>query len=234
MKKFFEMAMQPTVLVVEDEPAIRNLLNEILMRSGFDAIVAETGEAGLEIVITQKLDLVLLDLRLPTISGLDVLRKIRAERTTAILPVIILTAEDAEADRIVGLELGADDYVSKPFSPRELVARVRAVLRRATTSLPQVDPIFQRGQLIIDAGRHVVSYADQPIVLTATEYRILQFLAGRAGKVASREDISSAVREGDADALDRTVDAHIKAIRRKLGAGAAMIETVRGFGYKIA
>jgi DNA-binding response OmpR family regulator len=227
------MTVQPTLLVIEDEPATRNLLNSMLMRAGFDVIVAEDGRTGLEIVKSHKPDLVLLDLRLPTIRGLDVLRQIRGHPATARLPVIILTAEAEETDRIIGLELGADDYVTKPFSPRELVARVSTVLRRAATPPSEEGPILQRGELTIDAARHSVTFAGQPIVLTATEFRILQFLASRAGKVASREDISSAVRDGDADALDRTIDAHIKAIRRKLGHGGTAIETIRGFGYKM-
>jgi two-component system phosphate regulon response regulator PhoB len=225
--------MQPTVLVIEDEAATRQLLNDVLMRNGLDVIVAEDGPPGLEIAHTQKPDLVLLDLRLPTLSGLDVLRRLRTDAATATTPVIILTAEDTDADIVVGLELGADDYVTKPFSPRVLVARVRSVLRRAQTASTSQETSIAHGELLIDPARHVVTYAGQPVVLTATEFRILQFLVARAGTVTSRQEISAAVREGDADALDRTVDAHIKAIRRKLGAGGALIETVRGFGYKV-
>jgi DNA-binding response OmpR family regulator len=177
--------------------------------------------------------LVLLDLGLPTMPGLDVLRHIRQLSETARLPVIIFTGEAAEADRIVGLELGADDYIIKPFSPRELVARVRTVLRRTNGSPTAGQPPIKRGELVIDAAQHIVTYAGQLIVLTATEFRILHYLAGRAGEFATREQISVAARDGEGDAFDRTIDVHIKTIRRKLGPGGAVIETIRGFGYKV-
>ena len=162
----------------------------------------------------------MLDLMMPGIDGLQVCQKLRADQRTARTPVIMLTAKATEADRIVGLELGADDYVTKPFSPREVVARVKAVLRRAAAQQEPIQ-ITRLGQLVIDQSGHEVTYAGERVTLTATEFRILQFLANRPGRVFSRDEI-----------IDAALDNDITAIRRKLGAGSDLIETVRGFGYK--
>jgi len=163
---------------------------------------------------------------------MDVCRQLRADSRTSTVPIIMLTARAAETDRIVGLEVGADDYVTKPFSPRELVARVRAVLRRAAA--PPVDggAVIRRGALLIDKGRHEVLYNGKPLSLTATEFRILEFLASRPGHVLSRDQIINTALGSDAAVTDRTIDVHMTSLRRKLGDGGKQIETVRGFGYK--
>ena len=168
---------------------------------------------------------------MPGMDGLAVCQQLRSDARVGRVPIIMLTAKATEADRIVGLELGADDYITKPFSPREVVARVKAVLRRSSShaALPEV---IRSGDLMIDLNGHEVSYRGQRISLTATEFRILEFLAGRPGRVFSRDEIIDAALGNDAAVFDRTIDVHMTAIRRKLGAGGERIETVRGFGYK--
>jgi two-component system phosphate regulon response regulator PhoB len=220
-----------TILIIDDEKDLIELVRYNLEKDGYDTISATDGQSGLEIALRHKLDLIVLDLMMPGMDGLEVCRHLRADPRTARTPIIMLTAKATEADRIVGLELGADDYITKPFSPRELVARVKAILRRTAT---QAEPqqVLRHGDLAIDVARHEVTYAGKPVTLTATEFRILQFLASRPGRVLSRDDIIDAALGRDANVFDRTIDVHITAIRRKLGKGAERIETIRGFGYK--
>ncbi len=200
------------VLTIEDDPSVADLLGNVLKRDGYTVVVAPDG--------------------LPDLDGWEVCRRLRNSPRTQFVPLIMLTADGSEADRVLGLELGADDYVSKPFSPRELRARVRALLRRAgARSKP--DRRIRHGDLSIDADRREVTYAGQTISLTATEFLILQLLATSPGRVLSRPEISSLLREGDSAALDRAVDAHIKSIRKALGSGGGEVETVRGFGYRL-
>lgn len=220
-----------TILVIDDEQDLIELVRYNLDKEGFDVVAATDGGSGLDIATRHKPDLVVLDLMMPGMDGLEVCRRMRNDERTRRIPVIMLTAKAAEADRIVGLELGADDYVTKPFSPRELVARVKAVLRRSTEQLEPTEMV-RSGELAIDAKRHEVTFAGQPIALTATEFRILQFLASRPGRVVSREDIIDVALGRDAAIFDRTIDVHITAIRKKLGHGGDQVETVRGFGYK--
>ena len=220
-----------SILVIDDEKDLIELVRYNLNKEGFDVIAASDGASGLEIATRHKPNLVVLDLMMPGMDGLEVCRRMRGDERTRRIPVIVLTAKAAEADRIVGLEMGADDYVTKPFSPRELVARVKAVLRR-TAEQQEPAQMIRSGELAIDARGHEVTYAGQPIALTATEYRILQFLAGRPGRVVSREEIIDAALGREAAIFDRTIDVHITAIRKKLGPGGAQIETIRGFGYK--
>jgi DNA-binding response OmpR family regulator len=220
------------ILVIDDEPAIRETLSDILGRSGFEVMAAGNGAQGLQMVGARLPDLIVLDIRMPGMDGLEVLRRLRSAAGTLSLPVILLTAESSEADRVVGLELGADDYVVKPFSPRELVARVRAILRRTASSPRLIAPI-RRGELSLDPVRHIVAYAGNHLDLTAMEFRILQWLAAHAGELQSRQSISKAARDDEGDPLDRSIDAHIKSIRKKLGIGGGEIETVRGFGYRL-
>ena len=220
-----------TILVIDDEPDLVELVEFNLKKDGYEVIVAKNGQSGLEIAQKHVPDLIVLDLMMPGIDGLEVCRQLRADSRTRGIPMIMLTAKAEEADRIVGLELGADDYVTKPFSPRELVARVRALLRRSTTS--QESPtVIRQGDLLIDLTRHEVSYEGKQVILTPTEFRILHFMAARPGRVLSREQIIDAAVGNEMAVFDRTIDVHIAAIRRKLGEAGDRIETIRGFGYK--
>jgi DNA-binding response OmpR family regulator len=221
-----------TILIIDDEKDLVELVRYNLEdKEGYDVISARDGQSGLEIAQGHKLDLIVLDLMMPGIDGLEVCRRLRSDPRTARTPSIMLTAKATEADRIVGLELGADDYVTKPFSPRELVARVKAILRR-TAAQDEPAQVVRHADLSIDLTRHEVTVGGKPITLTATEFRILHLLATRPGRVLSRDDIIDAALGRDANVFDRTVDVHITAIRRKLGHAADRIETIRGFGYK--
>ena len=225
------MSNKGTILVIDDEKDLIELVRYNLEKEGYDAIAASDGQTGLEIAQRHKLDLIVLDLMMPGMDGLEVCRRLRSDPRTGRIPLIMLTAKATEADRIVGLELGADDYITKPFSPRELVARVKAILRR-TASHAEPEQVIRHGDLLIDVVRHEVKFDGKPITLTATEFRILHFLASRPGRVLSRDDIIDAALGRDANVFDRTIDVHITAIRRKLGRGSDQIETIRGFGYK--
>jgi phosphate regulon transcriptional regulator PhoB len=220
-----------TILVIDDEKDLIELVRYNLEKEGYDVIAAADGQSGLDVVKRHRPDLVVLDLMMPGLDGLQVCQQLRADPRAGRIPVIMLTAKATEADRVVGLELGADDYITKPFSPREVVARVKAVLRR---SVPHQDPrqVIRSGDLTIDLSGHEVSFKGQRVSLTATEFRILEFLAARPGRVFSRDEIIDAALGNETAVFDRTIDVHITAIRRKLGGGADQIETVRGFGYK--
>ena len=220
-----------TILVIDDEPDLVELVEFNLKKDGYEVIVAKNGQSGLEIAQKHVPDLIVLDLMMPGIDGLEVCRQLRGDPRTKQIPMIMLTAKSAEADRIVGLELGADDYVTKPFSPRELVARVRALLRRATTT-QEAPTVVRQGDLVIDLTRHEVTSAGKQVVLTPTEFRILHFIVARPGRVLSRDQIIDAAVGNEMAVFDRTIDVHIAAIRRKLGTAGDRIETIRGFGYK--
>ncbi len=220
-----------TILVIDDEKDLLELVRYNVEKEGFDVILATDGAAGLEIALKHRPDLIVLDLMMPGMDGLEVCKRLRAEARTARIPLIMLTARAAETDRIVGLEMGADDYVTKPFSPRELVARAKAVLRR--TQLQEEPPeVIRQGSIVIDLKRHEVTCGGKPVQLTATEFRILQCLASRPGRVLSRDEIIDSALDRDSNVFDRTIDVHITAIRKKLGAAGECIETIRGFGYK--
>jgi two-component system phosphate regulon response regulator PhoB len=220
-----------TILVIDDEKDLIELVRYNLEREGFEVRGALDGETGLAKAMQELPDVVLVDLMLPGIDGLEVCRLLRAESRTAGIPLIMLTAKAAESDRVVGLELGADDYVTKPFSPRELTARVRALLRRTS---PRREPpaTIRRGDLAIDLGRREVTCGDTAVMLTATEFRLLHFLASHPGRVFSRNELIDNALGQDVEVLDRTVDVHIMALRKKLGERGDWIETVRGFGYR--
>lgn len=222
-----------TVLAVEDEEPILEMLRFGLDREGFSVRCVGTGEEALAAVAQVRPDLILLDLMLPGIGGLEVCRQIRGGRDTASIPIVMLTARDGEADIVAGLELGADDYLTKPFSPRVLGARLRAVLRRREAGEPQAErqTIVADG-LTLDRERREVTVAGKRIDLTYTEFEILWLLAGSPGKVFTRARIVDAARGTDAAITERAVDVRLVGLRRKMGAAAERIETVRGVGYR--
>jgi DNA-binding response OmpR family regulator len=221
-----------TILVIDDEADLIELVRYNAEREGFDVIAATDGREGLAIARKHRPDLIVLDVMMPGMDGLEVCRELRRDADTERTPVIMLTARAAESDRVVGLELGADDYLTKPFSPRELVARVKAILRR-TRNEGSERQALRRGGLFVDPARHEVSWEGKPVALTATEFRIIHLLATRAGRVLSRDEIIDAALGREAAVFDRTIDVHITAIRKKLGGGGEQIETIRGFGYKL-
>jgi len=221
--------MARTILVVEDEPTLRETLAEALETDGFHVITAADGREALTRFRADRPDLVLLDLMLPELSGVEVCRILRAESAT---PIIMLTAKDSELDKVVGLELGADDYVTKPFSPKVLVARIRAVLRRHEAKPPGESAVLKIHDISINPGRHEVLVAGKPVELTYTEFRILHFLARRPGWVFTRGQIVEAARGEEIAVTDRSVDVHIVSLRRKLGDHGEYVETVRGVGYR--
>ena len=216
-----------TVLVVEDEPNIADLVDLYLTREGFRVLQQATGQGGLAAIRDHRPRLVVLDVGLPDIDGLELCRRIRA---TSSVPVIFLTARADEVDRVLGLELGADDYLTKPFAPAELVARVRAVLRR--TDGAQAAEIVQVGAVAVDLGRREVRVDDEPVEFTAREFALLRFLAERPGLAMSRQQILDGVWGHDWYGDARTVDVHIAQVRKKIGA-ACVIATVRGVGYRL-
>jgi len=224
--------MAREVLVVEDEPDIRRLVVLHLEREGFRCRTATTGSDALREVKAAAPDLVVLDLMLPEVDGLEVCRRLRRDASTAGIPIIMLTAKSDEVDRVVGLEIGADDYVGKPFSPKELVARVRAVLRRSHPN--QVTPVLTVGPITLDAARHAVSLNGQAIVLTPKEFDLLQALLEAAGRVLSREFLLNRVwGYARADVIEsRTVDVHVRRLRAKLGDAGSRIATVKSIGYR--
>jgi phosphate regulon transcriptional regulator PhoB len=221
------------VLVVEDEPDIRNLVVHHLTRDGFRCRTAASGPEALARIRTAPPDLVVLDLMLPELNGLEVCRRLRADPATAAVPIIMLTAKTDEVDRVVGLEMGADDYVAKPFSPKELVARVRAVLRRARPGEP-VRPLTVGG-VSLDVARHLVTVEGRPVELTPKEFDLLHALLDAAGRVLSREHLLNRVwGYVRADEIEsRTVDVHIRRLRAKLGAEERRIATIKGVGYRV-
>jgi two-component system phosphate regulon response regulator PhoB len=220
------------ILVVEDEEDLLELLRFNLSREGYQVTGVTTGEEALDVVQKQILQLILLDLLLPGIDGLEVAKRIKGDQKTKDVPIVMLTAKGEESDIVTGLELGADDYIAKPFSPRVLVARLRAVLRRRGNEGVQDERILTIRDLIIHPGRHEVLHQGREVKLTFTEYRILELLAGRPGWVFSRAHIIDSVRGKDYAVTDRAVDVQIAGLRRKLGGAGKHIETVRGVGYR--
>jgi two-component system alkaline phosphatase synthesis response regulator PhoP len=220
-----------TILIVDDEEDILELLRYNLSKEGYRVICVETGEKALTEIRRQPPDVVILDLMLPGVDGLDVCREVKASADTAGIPIIMLTARTEEADVVTGLELGADDYITKPFSPRVVSARVKAVLRRRRAAL-SAGSALHYGELLILPDQHAVRVSGQPVDLTATEFRILNTLARRPGWVFSREQLVDAARGTNAVVTGRSVDVHIVSLRRKLGACGEYIETMRGVGYR--
>ena len=224
------------ILVVEDEPDIRELVRYNLEQGGFRVVEAEDGETALHKVRSEQPALVVLDLMLPEGDGLEICRILRGERATAALPIVMLTAKAAEVDRVLGLEFGADDYVTKPFSPRELVARVRAVLRRSETTEPErAAAVYERGRLRIDFDSHEAWLDGRPLELSLREFELLKFFVRNPNRVYDRLTILDLVWGNDTYVEPRTVDVHVRRLRilvERDPANPELIHTVRGVGYK--
>lgn len=221
----------PTILIIEDEPELVKVLRSYLEQAGFNVLAAYRGDSGFSSWEHKRPDLVILDLNLPGMDGLDVARQIRRKADT---PIIMVTARVEETDRLIGLEIGADDYITKPYSPREVVARVRAVLRRSSAA-PATSQILRVADLEIDRDAHTVRKSEQPIDLTPTEFNLLAALAGQPGRAFSRLQLSEAALGSAYEGYDRTIDAHIKNLRSKIETNPKnpqYIETVFGIGYR--
>lgn len=224
------------ILVVEDDPDIRQLLWRYLEKEKYQVLIAKDGEEGLEQAEKNRPDLVILDLMLPRQDGLSVLRELRKSEATASVPVLILTAKGDEADRIVGLELGADDYVTKPFSPREVAARVKALLRRSQAAEKPSEPLemaFSYGPLRLDAEGHKVFYKKEEMELTAKEFGLLKLFLENRGKLLSRERILSRVWGADFSGGPRTVDVHVRRLREKIPLLEKALATIKSYGYRL-
>lgn len=221
------------ILVVDDEPDIIALVAYHLARSGYRVSTASTGTEALQAAREERPALIVLDLMLPELSGFQVLERVRSDRALADTPVLMLTARREEPDRVEGLSLGADDYLVKPFSPQELVLRVRNILRRTRIATAVRPNVVRIGAVEIDKDAHTVMLNGEQVELTATEYKLLMTLAERRGRVQSRAQLLEIVWESAPDIQTRTVDMHVQRLRAKLGAAGEMIETVRGFGYRL-
>ena len=223
-----------TILVIEDEPDIVELIQYWLEREGYLVLTASNGESGLSEALRHEPDLILLDIMMPGIDGLEVCRRLRESDSTRNTPLIMLTARSEEADVVVGLELGADDYVTKPFSPRQLVARVRAHLRRESRleSEDKLKTRIEREDVVLDAERHELGVKGELVELTRAEFRLLWTLFSKPGRVYSRSELVDILTGGDAYILERNIDVHVSAVRKKLGESGHLIATIRGVGYK--
>ena len=221
------------ILVVDDEPDILDLVQYNLSKAQYDVVGVVSGEEALAQVRITPPDLIVLDLMLPGVDGLEVCKALKRDAHTAAIPIVILTARGEEADIVAGLELGADDYLTKPFSPRVLLARIRAVLRRHHTEPVAADAVITHHGLVLHPGRHEVLVQGQFVPLTLTEFRVLHLLARRPGWVFTRNQIIAAAQGEDVSVTERSVDVHIVSLRRKLGTSGEAIETIRGVGYRL-
>jgi two-component system OmpR family response regulator len=219
------------ILVVEDDKPILKLVKYNLEKEGYDCVTSITGEEALDVLDKEAIDLIVLDLMLPKMDGFEVCRRIKQDSKLKAVPVFMLTAKGQEIDRIVGLELGADDYMVKPFSPRELILRIKAILKRGKARETKKD-VLRVGSLCVDIPRHEVKVEDKHIVLTLMEFKLLAVLMERAGRVQTRDTLLLDVWGMEAEIYTRTVDTHIKRLREKLGKAGKLIETVVGLGYK--
>ncbi len=226
--------MNARILVVEDEPDIQELIRYHLDQAGYHVETASDGNAALHALRRRRPSLLVLDLMLPDRSGTEICREIRADPDLKDLPVIMVTARSDEVDRLLGFELGADDYVAKPFSPRELTLRVRSVLRRSSAGPEAADTpeVLQHDSLTLDTARHRCQVADRKVELTAKEFQLLRMLMSRPGRVMSRERLLDEVWGPDVTVTLRTIDTHMKRLREKLGDAGALIHTIRGVGYR--
>ena len=221
-----------TILVIDDEKDLIKLIDLHLSKEGYLVIGAKNGLEGLDIALKHKPDLILLDIMMPKLDGLEVCKRLKSATETSRIPVVMLTAKAQETDKVIGLELGADDYITKPFSPRELVARVKAVLRRSEPA--KLKDALTVGDITISYAGRTVEVKNKKIELTQTEFNLLWHLMNRPGRVISRDDLITAGRGDDAMVIDRTIDVHIASLRKKLGKSGSVIETVRGVGYKFS
>jgi two-component system phosphate regulon response regulator PhoB len=222
------------ILVVDDEKDLVDLISYNLQRNGYDVVTARDGKEALELARSGPLDLIILDLMLPGIDGTEVARQLRADASTSHIPLVMLTAKSEEVDVVVGLALGADDYITKPFSMKILLARLGTVLRRSEAAgAPAESATLRAGPLVIDTARHEVLVGDQPVKLTLTEFRLLAALVAARGRVLSRDQLMDKAMGTDVFVTDRAIDVHITAIRRKLGEASSLIHTVRGVGYRL-
>jgi len=223
------------IVVIEDEPDILEVLSYNLKREGFDVFTAGDGHRGLSLVRKETPDLVLLDLMLPGMDGVELCGAIKKDPQTQGTLIIMVTAKGEESDIVLGLGVGADDYITKPFSPKELVARVKAVLRRGIlVEKSATRDKIELGDLVIDAVRHRVDVAGREVKLTATEFRLLHYLASHPGRVFSREQLLNRALGDDVVIIDRNIDVHIRGIRKKMDTDPPLIETIRGVGYRMA
>ncbi|NBQ59250.1 MAG: DNA-binding response regulator [Opitutaceae bacterium] len=223
--------MKPKILLVDDEPDALEVLGFKLRQAGYNALLAKDGARAIALARDERPALIVLDLMLPEVDGLEVCKILRRDPNTATIPIIMLTARAAEMDRVLGLELGADDYVTKPFSPRELLLRIKKLLVR-TQSSEDTSAELRMGELTLDVGRHEVTVAGEPLVLTATEFKLLEILIRRRGRVQTRDRLLQDVWGYDNPIDSRTVDTHMRRLREKLGDIARYLETVRGVGYR--
>jgi DNA-binding response OmpR family regulator len=221
------------ILVAEDDRDIADLIAHCLQKAGWHVHVAESGDEALAHARREPVDLAILDIMLPRMNGLEVCRRLRADRTTAHLPIIMVTARAEETDRILGLEIGADDYIAKPFSPNELVARIRALMRRSRLSEAE-EPVLRLGTLVMDLSRHTVTDAGREVKLTAKEFMLLQYLMQHRGRVLSRDLLLGDVWGYRYTGGTRTVDVHVRRLREKLPMLVEALVTVKQFGYKLA
>ena len=218
------------ILVIEDDPDILELLEYNLKKHNFSITTANNGETGLMLLQKKSFDLVVLDIMLPGIDGIEVCKQIRSEQKQT--PILLLTAKSEESDIVIGLELGADDYMTKPFSTRELIARIRALLRRSHGHQDEAESLIQLGQLEINTDEYHVSLEGEAIPFTLSEFKILQTMAKKPGRVFTREQLLSFLNDQNTYVIDRNIDVHVRAIRKKLKSYGNMIQTIRGVGYK--
>ena len=222
------------IVVVEDEPDIAAVIRYNLRREGFQVSCSGRGDDGLVLIRAQSPALVVLDLMLPGIDGLAVRRQLKADPITQDIPIIIVSAKGEEADIVIGLEIGADDYLAKPFSPRELLARVKAVLRRGSATSHDVQERIVVGDVVLDIARHEFRVGGKLTKVTATEFRLLTYLASQPGRAFTREQLLNRTVGKGVVIVDRNIDVHIRAIRKKLGDSGHLIQTIRGVGYRLA
>ena len=224
--------MPKSVLIIDDEVDLRNLLEYNLRKEGYKVMTAQDGRTGIDQTLRERPDLIVLDIMMPIIDGLEVCKTLRNNSKTANIPILMLTAKAEETDKVIGLEIGADDYMVKPFGIRELLARIKALLRRKGRE-EIISEIIRIGDLTIDSGKRKVSLNSRIVDLTTTEFNILVTLSTRNGRVMERDKLLDEACGQDSVVLDRTVDVHIASLRRKLGNASHIIETVRGIGYRI-